>query len=1260
MDRATAILERLSTVYTPSAAENVEAHNIFLQTLVDRAQQDPKEDSMEQIEAWYNENFLSKSIQPNTQTFVTLLRAAMNLLEGSAEEEAVQRFLAIAQDQHEDMIEAINRSPDFTDEEWDRLIRAQPDEYHDPPPVEQIQDALVNSTAARQDMIAHGIVPSILEKVKPVQQKGHGLDTLKAALASLDDPTSEVPYPHDMEGTQADKDRAYAYARQLRMEQDGHEASIARWRLEEEKLQKIGIHGVLNTKPIQALMYNWYMALVPLFKDHMRHTKKVLSNSTREQIRDPANVYGAWLEMCKPETLAALTVSRVIEACAGKNKDENSGMKLSTLAIFIGSDFQDSLNREAKARHDAFLKKQRKEMRAGLVDRLSRGPTSTSDGPRPDHIQQANTYVKTQIPLQARTMLGALAIEYLMQAATITVTAEDPKTGKMLSSNQAAFHHHVGFITGKKVGYIVPHHQILEKLRTEPLHSIQAVQLPMVIEPKPWSNFNEGGYYTISHNVIRQKNADPAQRAYGQSAIDNGDMQQVLAGLDVLGKVPWQINAPVLEVMTQIWNSGQGVGKLVPEHVSVELPPRPAPDAPYEERAAWGKLLQHSENERAAIHSQRCFQNFQLEIARAYAKEKQIFFPHSVDFRGRAYPIPPVFNHIGSDVPRSLLKFARGKELGTVGLQWLKIHLANLFGYDKASLKDREQFSMDHLKDVYDSATNPVNGERWWTKAEDPWQCLACCIELKNALDAPDPTKFVSHLPVHQDGTCNGLQHYAALGGDSVGARQVNLEPSDRPQDIYTAVADLVQEMVAKDAANGVPSAKYVDGHVSRKVVKRTVMTNVYGVTFIGAKVQVYDELKAIFPTFKASPGCGSLHSVALYVALKIFEALGRIFNGAQEIQYWLGECGHRITTSLSAEQIKRIRMTHEGHDLAYDARYQSSRQKKDARNTYLKKEAEAFKSSIIWTTPLQMPIVQPYRKDSTTTIKTKLQTINVRSRQTTDPVDKRKQLQAFPPNFIHSLDATHMLMSALKCDELGLDFAAVHDSFWTHASDIPKLNVVLRDAFVRMHSDDVIGRLAEEFKARYAGALHLATIYGHFPAARKIRQWRAAQEAKRDIPTSKAGQARRFCPAPFEEVALEAKRLELLESDDPSDVEKGKKMITPTSIWLENQDPAALSSYRLKILGESTSKKSTKKYTEIREKVLNREAKTVEYATEDVKESATFIKDIEEMEEEDEGRDDRHNTNTVQVWIPLTFPPLPKKGTWDVTRLRESKYFFS
>ncbi len=47
--------------------------------------------------------------------------------------------------------------------------------------------------------------------------------------------------------------------------------------------------------------------------------------------------------------------------------------------------------------------------------------------------------------------------------------------------------------------------------------------------------------------------------------------------------------------------------------------------------------------------------------------------------------------------------------------------------------------------------------------------------------------------------------------------------------------------------------------------------------------------------------------------------------------------------------------------------------------------------------------------------------------------VNSMKQASAFPPNFIHSLDATHMMLSSIACKNNGLYFASVHDSYWTH-----------------------------------------------------------------------------------------------------------------------------------------------------------------------------------------------------------------------------------
>jgi len=46
-----------------------------------------------------------------------------------------------------------------------------------------------------------------------------------------------------------------------------------------------------------------------------------------------------------------------------------------------------------------------------------------------------------------------------------------------------------------------------------------------------------------------------------------------------------------------------------------------------------------------------------------------------MDFRGRVYPCPPHLNHLGSDMARSLLCFAKGEPLGSNGLNWLKVSL---------------------------------------------------------------------------------------------------------------------------------------------------------------------------------------------------------------------------------------------------------------------------------------------------------------------------------------------------------------------------------------------------------------------------------------------------------------------------------------------------------------------------------------------------------------------------------------------------------
>ncbi|KAL6702568.1 DNA-directed RNA polymerase [Coniothyrium glycines] len=1269
VDRAAVILDRLMSIYSPTAPEAIDAQNTYLQALFELGQQEAGEEQMKTIDAWHRCNMVAKGIPSNAQTFVTLLRSAMNFLDADTQQQSIRDYLSAAREYGLQLVDEINASPDFTDEEWDTLIRLQPDTYEEPPSIQEVQSLHVSTPAARKSLIDHGLATPA-QTIKPVPQKGMGLDSLKQALAMFED-GGNVTFPHDMQGTKEEQEQAYAYARQLQMERDSIDAAVERWKHEDQKLQDMGIHGVLNTKPIQAIMYQWYQALIPLFKQHIEHSKQILSAPLKENTKDDAQAYGIYLEKCKPEKLAAITVSRILQACVRSKTDTHQSLKVAALTITLGNEIQDYLNAEADARRVAFLKKQRRENRKVLISKLAKGSPTPSIAPSPvtSDMSALLNAERIEIASPVGTKLGALCLELVLRSAKITITVDDAKTGKVLSHTVPTFQHQTGYHNGKRIGLIVPHHELMKKLRSEPVHAIHNVRLPMVVEPKAWTGFDQGGYYTIPSNFVRQKNSDSAQKAYAQSAIENGDMDQVLAGLDVLGKIPWQINGAVFEVMAQAWNSGQHIGALVGEEHGLQLPPEPPSDATYQERAKWGREMKNYENTTGGLHSQRCFINFVLETARSFLNEKTIYFPHSVDFRGRAYPIPPILNHIGSDLSRGLLKFANGKELGTIGLQWLKIHLANLYGFDKASLREREQFAMDNIDEIHDSAMNPLTGRRWWTKAEDPWQCLACCMELRQALNSPDPRRFVSQLPVHQDGTCNGLQHYAALGGDHAGARQVNLEPSDRPQDIYTGVAELVKEMIVKDAARNDPFAKFLDGHITRKVVKRTVMTNVYGVTFMGAKEQVLDELRHIFPNFQGDAKIRTLSSLALYVATKIFQALGQIFNGAQEIQYWLGECGDRITTSITAEQVQRIGAHYDGKNVpTYDAPFKEPKNVSKAAKSKSLKNMEVLRTSIIWTTPLKMPIVQPYRKDSVQVVRTKIQDITMVRRNNADMIDKRKQLQAFPPNFIHSLDATHMILSALKCSETGLDFAAVHDSFWTHACDIPTLNTILRDAFVRMHTEDIMGRLHAEFTARYAGALYRASLKSNSVAAQKIHEWRKSQ--RNSTGTTTRPTQMRTSEATFKEVGLEAKRLELLNSSDPELRKKGEDMVTPTSIWLAHQDPKAIHSHRLNLLGESKDKKSAMRKNEVRDKIFSAEADAVNADTAKA-ENIEPIFELPAEEQVDEAgyqtaRDKPASSSVrstkyhIDVWLPLTFPPVPEKGGWDVSRLRESKYFFS
>jgi DNA-directed RNA polymerase len=51
---------------------------------------------------------------------------------------------------------------------------------------------------------------------------------------------------------------------------------------------------------------------------------------------------------------------------------------------------------------------------------------------------------------------------------------------------------------------------------------------------------------------------------------------------------------------------------------------------------------------------------FCKQVARKMREEDEFYYPHNLDFRGRAYPMHPHLSHLGSDLCRGVLEYAEG------------------------------------------------------------------------------------------------------------------------------------------------------------------------------------------------------------------------------------------------------------------------------------------------------------------------------------------------------------------------------------------------------------------------------------------------------------------------------------------------------------------------------------------------------------------------------------------------------------------------
>ncbi|KAG2148047.1 hypothetical protein DEU56DRAFT_869723 [Suillus clintonianus] len=998
-------------------------------------------------------------------------------------------------------------------------------------------------------------------------------------------------------------------SRQKLLEESVYDVAVERLRHEAKLFDELGLgNRELQRADLQKWMWDWHQKLKTRLEAEIQEiiaaeakfnicvNRQLAKNKQTQRM-------GPFLSLVKPEKLSLITILEIMRLQGSGGVSD--GMKTARALLTVGRAVENEYKAEMCKRNNIAIPSHARPSEftgyftgLGYKDLHARRMTAAK------YMEDSEEWT-TEWTQLLRVRVGSILVDCLMDTATIERTAVDRRTNEEIKENQPAFYHAYEYVRGQKLGVIRLNPVVSERIAKDGLReTLHPRHLPMLVKPKPWLSHDQGGYLYNRSAAMRFKDCQE-QQTYLEHATALGNVELVYAGLDVLGSTPWKVNRNIFDVVLKVWNSGERLGKIPPAVYDKPEPEKPANmNTDIKAKSVYGTRLKAFMQDRANNHSDRCSINYKIEIARAFLGDT-MYLPHNLDFRGRAYPIPPHFNHIGDDLSRGLIMFGDAQPLGEQGLRWLKIHLANLYGYDKGNFDERVKFVMDHLEDVYDSAEKPLDGNRWWTKADDPWQCLATCMELHAALESGDPLSYMSSLPVHQDGTCNGLQHYAALGGDVKGAAQVNLSVTDRPSDVYTYVANMVEKLLEEDLKNGDKYAALLAGRVSRKVVKQTVMTTVYGVTYIGAREQIEKQLK----DRKDIPE-EECWGASAYLAKKVLFCIGDLFAGAKAIQIWLNLCARLISKSIPADRIP-------------DALQAPKGRKKSGsllpRNRIRKEQM----SSVVWTTPLGLPIIQPYRKTKRKQVMTAIQSVFISDPNAPSEVNAVKQASAFPPNFIHSLDATHMMLTALECRTQGLTFASVHDSYWTHASSIDKMSEIIRDTFIALHSSDVLEKLSTEFRTRYAS--HKVPL----TALRTGKLLKNLQAAGVRIVASseQAAALREGGYTTFDNII------------DVSDEEAGS-IAQISKLETETSKP------------KTAPKPKQKRGRPVKNMVI------VEGAKMDVPVVPT---EHEEDEDDDAGEDD-FDSLLVDKFVDLSavLPPLPKKGDFDVETIKKSQYFFS
>ena len=545
---------------------------------------------------------------------------------------------------------------------------------------------------------------------------------------------------------------------------------------------------------------------------------------------------------------------------------------------------------------------------------------------------------------------------------------------------------------------------------------LQPVFLPTVRPPTDWNSLFLGGY--SDESLGRRPLIKTRDRKYLHTA-NLRDMPTVYRAVNLIQSTGFSVNVKVLEVLQHCWEKDLSVGDL-PNREPRPYPEKPTEDADRQAKKSWWKQASRIKFENECERSKKIAVSKTLWLAEKY-RDQKFYYPQECDFRGRIYPTPVFLNVQGADYSRALLTFSEPMELDQDAVSWLAIHGANCWGYDKVSYADRlEVISKNHGL-IMDIGKDPL-GNMEWAKADKPFAFLAFCVEWhKVHTEGP-----VSSLPVHLDGSNNGLQIFSLLLKDPVGGLATNCLPCDSPRDIYADVAD---RLIAKLQQSPSPHArKWVEFGIDRKTTKRIVMCMPYGLTKFSSHEYVrdwyLDRARVVCPDGSHYFPIDVVFDAIKFLTELLWQSIDEIVFSARSCMDWL----------------KEIAKMHVEND-----------------------------TPIRWTAPSGLLVQQAYRKIQRVSVKTSVGSVVRQHRivQEEGSLAMAQNVNGISPNFVHSLDASVLMLAVIQAGSCGVDaFSCIHDSIGVKAGHAGIMSSVIREAAIEVFSQPVLEQVREEMSA--------------------------------------------------------------------------------------------------------------------------------------------------------------------------------------------------